>query len=292
MKLDRYLSSAIFAVLITACVISEIYSPIQFIAILIFLVSIPASLEMTKLIDVTGARPWRIGALALTLALVFDGWIGRLEHVGQFSIVALMGTLAWAMARPARGAMASVGATLLAAIWVGIGFAAILALWGWNGPGGDSREGRYLVVFLLPVAMFQDIAAMLAGAKWGRTQLAPVLSPNKTVEGSLGGFFGSILMALIIWSIYWLFTNDERGVPLRNFFAWHDAAILGALFGSVGQLGDLAESLLKREAGVKDSGWTGTGHGGVLDVVDSLLFCAPAMLLYGWARGLWMFSGN
>jgi CDP-diglyceride synthetase len=97
-------------------------------------------------------------------------------------------------------------------------------------------------------------------------------------------------MGLILWGVYECFRKSQQGMPLSEFFLWWDALALGLLFGSVGQLGDLSESLLKREAGVKDSGWTGTTHGGVLDVFDSLLFCAPLMFLYAWARGLWMFA--
>lgn len=291
MLLGRNSSSLLFFCLIAACVLFDLFTRLHIFPLLMFFAATVAVHEATGLLSASGARPWRLGVWALVMAFVFDGWHGGLQHIDVITAVGFMGLFVFRLFGPVRGAAASVGGGLLCALWVGLGFGSTLALWSWNGPEGLTREGRYLVVFLLPAAMFQDVTAMWVGCSLGRRKLAPTISPHKTIEGSVGGLLGSVAVALLIWFIYSFFHTARQGTPLRELLTWWDALVLGLLFGTVGQLGDLCESLLKREAGVKDSGWTGTAHGGMLDIVDSLLFCAPVMYLWAFARGLWMFSG-
>jgi phosphatidate cytidylyltransferase len=104
------------------------------------------------------------------------------------------------------------------------------------------------------------------GRRFGRHRLAPRLSPGKTVEGGVAQLAASVVAAL-------------AGAPLVGMAA-AEAVAVGILLGVVGQLGDLSESFLKRSAGVKDAGHLIPGHGGLLDRLDSLLFCVPA--LYYW----------
>ncbi len=290
MTIGRNLSSLLFFLLITGCVLWDLFTHLHVFPIVVFLGATVAVVEVSKMTRAMGARPWTLGIWVLVMLLVGDGWQGKLAHAEIIIMAAVLLLFAQALTRPIAGALASVGGGLLTALWIGLGFGSLLALWSWNGLDGATREGRYLVVFLMPVAMFQDIAAMWTGAALGKHRLAPTLSPHKTVEGAIGGLLGSALMAMVLWGIYSTFETAHEGLPLRNFLTWWDALALGLLFGSVGQIGDLCESLLKREAGVKDSGITGTAHGGVLDVVDSILFCAPVMYLWAWVRGLWMFG--
>ena len=107
--------------------------------------------------------------------------------------------------------------------------------------------------------------------------MSPQLSPNKTVEGGICGLIWAVVSAFILVILY---------PKMRNTFSFYDTFILSILFGSIGQIGDLAESSLKRNAGIKDSGKTYTGHGGLLDIIDSLLFCTPILYIYLRYRGL------
>lgn len=134
-------------------------------------------------------------------------------------------------------------------------------------PGAD---GMKLVAFIVVVTKSADIGALLIGSKLGRHALLPKVSPNKSVEGTLGGVLVSALMALACQSLL---------PPQINFPQWQ-ILVMGAFFGGLGQLGDLSESLIKRDCGVKDSGNCLPGMGGVLDIIDSLLFAAPAFYLY------------
>jgi phosphatidate cytidylyltransferase len=134
----------------------------------------------------------------------------------------------------------------------------------------DYPHGAYWVILALSMTWLNDTFAYFAGHWWGRHRLAPLISPGKTIEGFLGGFVGS-------W-IGFLFFSWLMGNPC----SWIDGLILTAIVGTLGPIGDLSESLIKRSTGVKDSGTLIPGHGGVLDRVDALLFTAPA--LYYFAR--------
>jgi phosphatidate cytidylyltransferase len=131
-----------------------------------------------------------------------------------------------------------------------------------------NNTGLPWTLFLLLVTWGGDTFALVAGKKIGKRPLAPALSPKKTKEGALAGFLAGIAIAVAIR--YFLFTD----LPLRHVIT---ASIFLGIFG---QLGDLAESMIKRAAGVKDSSRLIPGHGGVLDRMDSLLFSFP--VLYGY----------
>jgi phosphatidate cytidylyltransferase len=128
-------------------------------------------------------------------------------------------------------------------------------------------EGTLLVSFLILVTKMGDIGAYLIGKRWGRHSLIPRISPNKTIEGTVGGLFFSVASALLSRSYLPEF-------PYGHLFT------LGLILGILAQVGDLAESLLKRDCQVKDSGRNLGGFGGVLDLIDSLLFTTPIFYFY------------
>lgn len=130
--------------------------------------------------------------------------------------------------------------------------------------------GVKLLAFIIAVTKAGDVGGLLIGSWLGRHPLLPKVSPNKSVEGTLGGLAFCALVAVLCRS--WL--------PSFEFFTVGYVALLGCFFGGLGQLGDLSESLIKRDCGVKDSGKLLPGVGGVLDMIDSLLFSAPAFYLY------------
>jgi phosphatidate cytidylyltransferase len=124
------------------------------------------------------------------------------------------------------------------------------------------------VVFLFGVVWICDSCAYYGGKRWGKRKLAPVVSPNKTWEGTLSGLVGATVFGAIAGA--WM--NPAFG-PVRG-------AVAGALASSAGQLGDLVESMWKRGAGVKDSGVFLPGHGGFYDRIDSLLFAGPVLAAF------------
>lgn len=149
----------------------------------------------------------------------------------------------------------------------------------WNQP--LSETARDLVLYLVVVVKSSDIGAYFVGSTLGRHKLFPRISPGKTWEGLLGGFLAGILASLIV---YWLWRAPGPGLPTAEFgklsLTWSHAWVLAVLLSAIGVIGDLVESLLKRSAGLKDSGFLFPGMGGILDVLDSLLFAAPALYFY------------
>jgi len=158
----------------------------------------------------------------------------------------------------------SAAATLLGAVYLGALGGTIAALRLLE-PAG---EGAWCLVLLLTIVMTSDTLAFFSGHALGRHRLAPSLSPGKTVEGALGGLVGGVVGAFAV-----------RSLGLLSLPASH-ALILGLAVAALGIVGDLFESLLKRWAGVKDSGRFFPGHGGMLDRIDGLLFGAPILYYY------------
>lgn len=128
------------------------------------------------------------------------------------------------------------------------------------------KQGLYFLLFLFFVILFTDIAAYYFGVKFGKHKLSPVISPKKTIEGSVAGTVCALIAGLIIGKLI--------GISLFHSFA------LALITTVMAQLGDLSESLIKRDAGVKDSGNSLPGHGGFLDRADSYLFSVPVSYFY------------
>ncbi|MDT2829478.1 phosphatidate cytidylyltransferase [Vagococcus carniphilus] len=149
---------------------------------------------------------------------------------------------------------------VLVSLYVGIGFQNFIA----------AREtGIPVLMFALLVVWSTDIGAYFCGMKFGKNKLAPHISPNKTIEGAVGG----ILCAVVVAGIYMVFWPLPYNMIVM--------LVLTAIFSVVGQMGDLVQSAYKRHYGVKDSGKILPGHGGILDRFDSLLFVFPLMHLVG-----------
>jgi phosphatidate cytidylyltransferase len=152
--------------------------------------------------------------------------------------------------------------TLLAVLYVGwlLGYAILLHQ---SSPLGDE-----LVLFLVGVTWVGETCAYLVGSSMGRHRLAPVISPKKTVEGAVAQVVASVVTAAVLGA--WLLPSCSMPAMLAG----------GALLGVVGQVGDLAESAIKRHVGTKDTGALIPGHGGILDRIDSLLFNLPAFYYF------------
>jgi phosphatidate cytidylyltransferase len=132
------------------------------------------------------------------------------------------------------------------------------------------NDGRNLVFLALFATFGSDTAAYFIGRAFGRHKLAPQISPGKTWEGAIAGLFVAVIISLIFY----------LDTPLQLPLDFIQLIILGLLISVFGQLGDLAESLLKRSTGVKDSGKLMPGHGGLLDRMDSVVFAGAVVYLY------------
>jgi phosphatidate cytidylyltransferase len=199
-----------------------------------------------------------------------------------FAIIALF-LAEIATYRPRGGAVERLAAGALTILFLGLPLACIVSLRllcrenlgpEQTGPG---HLGMVPLVSLVVVAKAGDIAAYLGGSLFGRHRMAPTLSPGKTWEGAAASLAGSLAAA---WIVLEQFGANATGGP------WGGWLVFGPCVGLAAMAGDLAESLLKRECGAKDSGRSLGGLGGFLDLVDSLLFAAPVAWL------LWVIGGR
>ena len=279
---------ALSALLIIPVVVVAIAAGGVGIGILVLALAALAGREAERLLPAAGRPVVRNGvmggALVLVAAAAIPAVLGSAllgeqpaaldlaARVGAIDGVALVGVVAVALAMiafarrdPADG-FAAWSSSVFGALYVGLlGAVAILTTM-WTDPStvGDTfwPERRWILVLLAGVWSF-DTGAYLVGRAIGRRPFLPWISPKKTLEGVLGGMVVATVVVALVLAI-------SGSSPL-------EALVLGPLLGAVAQAGDLAESLLKRAAGVKDSGTLLPGHGGILDRVDSILFAAPVL---------------
>ncbi len=179
----------------------------------------------------------------------------------------------WARKSTDQG-LVTIGFAMLALVYLGV-FASFYI-------GIRHHYSAWVIAAVIMIIKCCDIGAYFTGRAVGKHKLIPWLSPGKTIEGLVGGMIFSALIAVLFAlasnhynaSGYWVLNSGEPTFVTKPFpLIW--TAVCGAVFGGVGQLGDLTESLFKRDAGVKDSGNSIPGFGGVLDIVDSPLGVAP-----------------
>jgi phosphatidate cytidylyltransferase len=182
--------------------------------------------------------------------------------VALLVIVSFPHAFAWSLGKISH----SIGLSFFGFFYLTYGFGSLILIRE-SGVSPSPDAGDWLV-FLFGTVWIVDTAAYFCGRKFGKRKLSPLVSPNKTVVGFIGGLLGAVLSAGIF---NFLFLTEVGFLHLVG------PALAVALFG---QLGDLVESIFKREAGKKDSSNLIPGHGGVLDRFDSILFAAPALYLY------------
>lgn len=192
-------------------------------------------------------------------------------YAGALWLMLVMSLALWRRS-PANRPLEAVAVTVFGALYAGALPAFLLEL-RHASHGTRSWAGAWLVFYPLVVTWIVDTAAMFGGRAFGGAKLAPTVSPGKTRAGSIAGVVGGLLVAPLF--AYGIFPWVGVAVPIGPLLA------IALVLSVVGQVGDLAESLFKREAGVKDSSHLIPGHGGVLDRLDSLYFVIPvAAVLY------------
>jgi phosphatidate cytidylyltransferase len=170
---------------------------------------------------------------------------------------------------PVERVMADATSSVFCLLYIGFTLMALPAL-------REEPNGPSLVCFLLCTVWAGDSVALYVGKAWGRHKLAPTISPNKSWEGALGSVAGSLLATGVLLGLAALLAQWESFKLSFPDDAWYWLG-LAVVVNVAAQVGDLAESALKRSAGVKDSGSLLPGHGGVLDRVDALLLAAPVL---------------
>ncbi|MES2464300.1 MAG: phosphatidate cytidylyltransferase [Armatimonadota bacterium] len=251
--------------------------------------AVVGALEYFRGLRLRGFQPNEALALIAIILLQFAAWNFSRDKVTGFlpALIALLviSTLIYEVASHEKEPIANIGVTFFGVVYVGWLFSYLIFLRSLPGEAfgilPDSLTaflrllhfwvpkptfGAWIVTYVFAVTWSTDAGAYFVGMRFGKHKLAPRLSPKKTVEGSIGGIVAACVMSLL-WG---------AGIHLP----WWHCLILGPIIGILGQIGDLCESALKRDIGVKDFGMVLPGHGGILDRFDSLLFTAPIAFYY------------
>ena len=267
---DRAISAAVLVPVLLVVLLFGGYVFAAFVAIITAI----AAVEVFRLFRAAGSAPFAALGTALALVVVLDAAFPEVfEGSGMLLAgvgIVLVGVASFTKIDP-RDGLQSWMATVFGALYVSL--LAFLIRLGMAAPPvpGDAPlsllgpERGWVLLLILAVWSY-DTGAFLVGKNLGRTHFLTHISPAKTVEGVIGGVLASsLVVALMLWAL----GQDPR-----------HAIVLGPLTALAAQAGDLAESVIKRAAGAKDSGTLIPGHGGMLDRVDSFLFAAPIMTLY------------
>ena len=260
-----------------------------------------AALELISLLNATSAKPSGNSLFAGVIAVVLANWaphlsshahqvpqlIGRLDydplspiHALAWPLLAYIGVVMITfIAQSAQfekpgGTMATIAGTVLGVTYIGLLGSFLIQMRWLDGP----YHGLPPLAFLIVTAKGADTGAYTLGRIAGRHKLWPRLSPNKTIEGAIGGLLFAVGGSLLVAAI-------GRFLLHVTTLSWPAAVAFGLVVGTAAQLGDLMESMIKRDCARKDASDTVPGFGGVLDVLDSLLFAGPVgfafWLVYG-----------
>jgi phosphatidate cytidylyltransferase len=253
---DLPVAIAVGVVLAGGLVASLVWHPLAFVGFLALLTSV-AYVEVRAVLRRVGHDLDVPVVVAATLVLLVGA--SQARHAGQVIglLVLVLGAFAWHLAdRRRTDVVRSAATTVLFGLWIGFlaSFAVLLV---------DRPDGVVLVLTVIGAAVVTDIGGFAAGVRFGRHRIAPHVSPNKTWEGLAGGLLAAAVAGAVLLPLALAGAGPALG------------ALTGAAIALAAFLGDLAESLVKRDLGVKDLGTVLPGHGGVLDRVDGILFALP-----------------
>ena len=251
-----------FSILSVLTVFSVAYYPLcGLVCCLLILIAL---YEFFYMVEKKGVRLFKplgllVGALIpITIYFRFsiqEGWQFLFVVIGIFILF-----LSELIKKDAHQSVLSISATVFGVIYISWCFSFLIRI-------RQLPEGAMLTGFLILVTKSSDVGAYLWGKKFGKTRLLKRISPKQSLEGAIGGFFTSLVIG-VIFSLF---------IGSINFWGKFFLIIILAI---IAQLGDLFESLIKRDCQVKDSGKLLPGMGGILDVIDSLIFTAPTFYLY------------
>ncbi len=219
--------------------------------------------EYSRMLLSDSAERWALIGVGTVVGLFMVFFAAESSLMIPVVVLALFALCCFFMWRaPAmEGVATRLGLAILGVVYLAVA----LSLWSWL---RHVEFGRQWVMLVIVPTCLCDTFAFLAGKAFGRHKLAPLVSPNKTVEGFAGALVGSLIGTFLVRAL------------IMNFVPWYHALILAFIIWIISPMGDLIESMIKRSIGVKDSGTIIPGHGGLLDRLDALTFAGPFAYVY------------
>ena len=266
-KIMRIVTGVIFSIIALLCLFMGGLPILGFLLVVIFL----GSVEYVKILRTKGFHPSLSLILLTDLAFAILIFFRRFDLLPSIISLAIMASFLMVLFMGRQPYIVNVATTVLGFLYCGWLPCHLLLIRQISADRINAfqigtNEGLWLVIFVFLIVVATDIGGYYFGSKFGKHKLSPVISPKKTVEGALG----ATIMALIVASF---------GVFYKKLTLLH-ALVAGLLITISSQLGDLSESLVKRDAGVKDSSNILPGHGGILDRTDGYLFALPVAYYY------------
>lgn len=256
----RMLTGLLFGWIVLMCIIK---GGLVLLAMLTVVLAF-ATKEYVRILNHKGFYPSLKVIYATEIALAIIVYFERFDLVAATLTICSMASFMWVLFVGRQPYIANVATTLFGMVYCG--WFPLHLIFFRNLHNAEYSSGLGFVILMLITIIATDVGCYYIGTRLGKHKLAPTVSPNKSIEGALGGAVFSIITAEII------------GLYLG--LSWYVALIAGMLCTFFAQIGDLCESLLKRDAGVKDSGDTLPGHGGFLDRTDSFALTVPIMYYF------------
>ena len=243
--------------------------------ILVAAAAVIAQREFYQLAQLAGARPYIIAGLLAGASVVLASFASLFVIVAGATFAGVVLALPFTLER--EQPIIDVSVTMAGVVYPSLLLSAAVALRNATGIDVGNIEAFWLTLTVLLMVWASDTFAYFTGRSLGKRPLAPAVSPKKTWEGTLGGAAGSLLVGVLMAS------------TVVDLLTGLDVVMLAIICGGLSQVGDLAESRLKRSVGAKDSGSILPGHGGLLDRLDALIIAMPLAYLYlVFAGRIWM----
>ena len=243
------------------------------LAALIFLAVIYLAKEYTEILQHKGFLPSFKIIVTSSLLFAIIAYTGRLEYTPLAFTAAAFMALLTVLFKGKQPYIANVATTVFGFLYCGWFPLHLILIRNFGESTSNFMmlpiphlEGAQYCVLVFFAVLFTDSFCYFAGCKFGKHKLSPVISPNKTIEGSIGGSIACLIVTILLGMMF--------GIE------WYHSLILGAIIAAFAQLGDLCESMIKRDAGVKDSSNVLPGHGGFLDRLDSYILTIPVVYYY------------
>ena len=262
----RMLTGLVLGTVTMGCMMYGGWALLVMLLIVIFF----ASKEYVKILEHKGFYPSFKIIIASEIIIAGIMFLGRTEYMASVLFLCSLASFLWVLFMGRQPYIANVATTILGFVYCGyFPFHLVLLR---DMSSLQYNDGFGFIVMMFTAILCTDVGCYYAGTKFGKHKLAPVISPNKTIEGSIGGIVCAVLGAVTVGAVINYGFNIE--------LPWYIAFFAGLICTVFAQIGDLCESLIKRDAGVKDSGDSLPGHGGFLDRADSFILTIPVMYYF------------
>ncbi len=268
MTLSNHSARVLVSIIAIPFVIAASYFGKLFFFILVLGIGLISLYEFSGLLKNKGSNPGVWLGYAGVIILITSNYIFFADTLSLLILFVVI-VSAVELFRNSGSALYNIGGLLLSTLYVGFFAGSLVGIREfYPNVGNLYLRGGYIIISMLAAIWLCDSAAYYGGTKLGKHKLFPRVSPKKSWEGAIFGFVFAVITMILAKFL------------ILDFLSWTTIISFGIIIGIGGQVGDLIESLFKRDAGVKDSSALIPGHGGIFDRFDSLLFTAPLILLY------------